>query len=207
MQRTKFALEGKDCLYNSRIKYYPDGSYKLSCFNRQIYNPNGMERCFENVGGKEKNMNNDSRSDSVKRSKERIFDIALLNDWDYFITVTFDPEKVDSLDPKAVIKKLNNWLRNAVYRKGLKYVLVPEYHQSGRIHLHGLICGDFNYINSEHKTNRGQDILNISDWTYGFSTAIALDDNKTATAKYMTKYITKDLGKIFGNFTLAVGIY
>lgn len=69
------------------------------------------------------------RSDSVQRAKQSIFDIVYQNDWKYFLTITFNGDNLDRTNPKEVIKPLKKWLENAVSRKGLKYILVPEYHK------------------------------------------------------------------------------
>lgn len=159
------------------------------------------------------------RSDSVKRALDGIFDIVLLNDWNYFITGTFDDKVLDASNIPLVIRKVQKWLNNCVCRKGLQYLLVPEYHpSSGRIHFHGLInnalemedsgrvCFKGQAYTRESVSEKGYDpdnyktIFNISDWRFGFSTAIPADDNRLRLARYVTKYITKDLDKIFGRF-------
>jgi hypothetical protein len=48
-------------------------------------------------------------------------------------------------------------------------------------------------------------VYNIKSFPYGFSTALPLDDNCERVAMYMTKYITKDLQKIFGSYYKAGG--
>lgn len=171
--------------------------------------------------------NGEVRNDSVKRAKDSIFDIVYQNDWKYFVTITFNGEDFDRTDPKAVIKKLSDWLHNKVRRNKLKYVLVPEYHKNGGIHCHALfndcdlcfkdsgtriikgfnkpvklstieekgLCEKYGVLKSELKT-----VYNISDWKYGYSTAIETYGDCSKLAYYTTKYITKDVKKIFGKF-------
>ena len=43
-------------------------------------------------------------------------------------------------------------------------------------------------------------MYNVSDWQYGFSTAIETYGEPSQLAFYVTKYITKDVKKIFGKF-------
>ena len=159
------------------------------------------------------------RKDSVKRAIDGIFDIVLLNDWKYFITGTFDDNILNASDVPLVVKRVQKWLNHCVCRKGLKYLLVPEYHpSSGRIHFHGLINDSLSMTDSGRVCFKGQaytresvaenglnpddykTIYNISDWRFGFSTAIPTDDNRLRLAGYVTKYVTKDLDKIFGRF-------
>lgn len=74
------------------------------------------------------------RLDSLQRAKQSIFDIVYQNDWKYFLTITFSGKDFDRSDPREVFKPLKRWFDNAVQRKGLRYVLVPEFHKKGGIH-------------------------------------------------------------------------
>ena len=148
---------------------------------------------------------NQIRIDSLKRAKDKIVDIALLNDFDYFVTFTFNDKLVNALDYQLSIKKLKKWLDNMVQRKELKYLLVPELHKSGRIHFHALMSGKLSLVNSGHLDNRFRVIYNLTDWKYGFTTAVKIDGTYEAICKYITKYITKDLRKVTGNFYYSGG--
>ena len=90
-------------------------------------------------------------------------------------------------------------------RKNLKYLVIPEHHKDGAIHMHGLISGDIKLIDSGKTDTSGHTIYNMPDWRYGFSTAIETYGDVENCAKYITKYITKDLKKIFGNYYYAGG--
>ena len=132
---------------------------------------------------------------SLRRTRQVIYDIAQSNDWEYFFTLTFNPEKVDSFNYDATTKKLSDWLKRM--RKAsprLKYIVVPEQHKSGRWHFHGLFmnCSELGFVDSEKRTENGQVIYNVGKYRFGFSTAIELDSNK-AICTYLTKYITKDV--------------
>ena len=91
---------------------------------------------------KEKNIKKDpGESDrerslvvSQNRTLNKIYEISRSNDWDYFLTLTFNPEKVNSYDYEEVTKKLSQWIKNMKrkYAPDLKYLLVPERHKSGR---------------------------------------------------------------------------
>ncbi len=150
-------------------------------------------------------MENDTRADSIKRAKETVFDIAQLNNFDYFVTWTLDKEKINRYDPKDVSKRLRKFLNNMQNRNELKYLIIPEYHKDGAIHMHGLISGNIKLIDSSKKTKDGKTIYNMPQWKYGFSTAIELTGCKEAVSRYITKYISKDFKKIFGSFYYAGG--
>lgn len=52
----------------------------------------------------------------------------------------------------------------------------------------------------------GRTVYNLSAWDkYGFSTVEEICGNTDMIFGYITKYITKDLSKIFGNFYYAGG--
>ena len=160
------------------------------------------------------------RYDSLKRAKDSVFDYVLNNEWKYFFTFTFNPDLIDSLNPVEVKVKVQNWLKNQVKRKGLKYIMVAEHHKSGRIHFHGLLYCDneipmqysgtqrykgFKKPVSDDKALKlglsdGIPVYNLCSWNFGFTTCIKLYGDPLATAFYITKYIVKDSKQIFGKF-------
>lgn len=146
-----------------------------------------------------------SQEHALKRAHDKLFDLVYCNNFKWFLSITFNPGKVDSYDVHEVMKKTAKWLNNMVSRKGLQYLLVPEYHKSGRIHCH-LLCNDgvFKLIDSGKltKCRDGQyrKVYNVSDWKYGFSTAIPVYGDICACSCYLTKYITKQSKMIFGRY-------
>lgn len=169
----------------------------------------------------------DPREDNMRRAKGKIFDVALSNDWNYMVTLTLDKDKIDRYDPKAVIRPFSKWLNNMVSRKGLKYLIVPELHEDGAIHFHGLINEALDLVDSGNVTvpdrkkpikrstakkygydfsdPRIRTVYNIVNYNLGFSTAVKIDNNVEAVSKYMTKYTCKNFQKIFGQSFFAGG--
>lgn len=192
-------------LPNAKIKFYPNGVNRLSVFNYPRFRE--VERGEVELP-ETYDCDSPSRSDSIKRAKDMIFDIAYLNEseWKYFITFTLDRKKIDRYDASVIKKTMIQWLKNQVRRKGLKYLIVPEYHKDKAIHFHGLIndC-DFTFVDSGKVDDSGRKIYNVRDWRLGFTTAIQLDEQKVSLCNYMVKYVTKDVQRIFGNFYLAGG--
>lgn len=137
---------------------------------------------------------------SLRRSKSKILDYALADTFDYFVTFTIDPSKLDPLDHDLTKKHLSIWLRSLRYKSpDLKYVIVPELHKSGAIHFHGL----FKNLNqtltpSLTKTGRKRfdkskrQVFNLPAYKFGFSTAVKMDKSPAA-AYYITKYIKKEM--------------
>lgn len=238
-------------LYNTKVKRYRDGSYTVTYCNSRIFVnkeeqeeyfktlvPDELEKAdnsdnsentkvkdildkYENSKTKSNEKRKAERTDHMKEAIDKIYDLALQNDWSYFLTITIDPEQFNSKDVKEVYKKLSNWLREKVRHKGLQYLLIPEYHQNGGIHAHALINDCFNLEHSGRYLYQGKaykestlkskgidisnlkPVYNVPEWKYGYSTAIPVDGTPARLANYITKYITKDCKKIFGKYYLS----
>lgn len=135
------------------------------------------------------------RRRAAGRARRNVHDLAACNEWDYFITLTLNKEKIDRYDYKAAVKKVGQWLNDRVKRNGLKYVGVPEYHKDKAIHFHFLTKGDRYTLKDSKRTQKGRKVYNLLDWPTGWSTAVVLDNNREAVAWYMAKYITKQTQK------------
>lgn len=142
---------------------------------------------------------------SMRRARAKVRRIALANEFKYFVTLTLDPMKVDRESGEAVVKKLNAWCSNMVQRKGLQYVLVPEYHKKGGIHFHGFFNDALTVVDSGHKDRQGHAIYNLPGWTLGFTTAIELYDNYARAVGYVCKYIGKQGNKPAGRWYYSGG--
>lgn len=146
---------------------------------------------------------------SVNRTKKAIYDLARSCEWELFVTLTFDGNKIDRTDFKLCMAKVRVWLQNQRrdYAPDLKFIIVPELHKDGKSwHCHGLLCGigDMHLIDSG-KVAVGKKayarvglytayptIYNLSGWKWGFSNAMRIHNNiGHKTEKYITKYITK----------------
>lgn len=156
--------------------------------------------------------------DPAQRAKRRLFDLIALTRWDWFVTLTLDPDKIDRKDVKAFSRKLKRYLDNLVQRKGIGYVLVPEEHKSGGYHAHMLIKGDIDVVDSGTVTWIGQKrpvkresarkmqipesmwqtVYNVPSWKLGYTTAVRTYGSGEELARYVGKYLTKDSEKIFG---------
>lgn len=130
-------------------------------------------------------------SNSISRTKNKIFEYCICNNFEYFVTLTIDENKYDRFNLKTYYKDFSQFIRD--YRKkyniDIQYLFVPEQHKSGAWHMHGVIKG----IPVNHFTINSNGYL---DWEayknkFGF---ISLDKirNNEACSIYMTKYITKD---------------
>lgn len=137
---------------------------------------------------------------SMNRTKNSIWQIALSNIWEYFVTFTFNPKIVKSDDYEECVFYMSQWLKNAKYRcsPDMKYLIVPEYHKDKRkFHFHALMSNiqGITLVDSGYRTNN-KIIYNIANYHLGYTTAIPVDsdkDGQNKTCGYMLKYITKDL--------------
>lgn len=220
----------EEIYHNTKIKHYPQGDCKYTVASRKIFKEQGWELAKEKKYfkiSKPQDKNAVTRDDSKRRSKVSVEDIIRMNEksFKYFVTLTINPEIIDSKDPKEVARIVKTFLKNMVSRYGLQYVFVPEYHKSGAIHLHGLTNDVLPLVDSGTRKVKGyekplkietikrkgialedtQMVYNIPQWKYGFSTAYEIYGDLNGVCAYVTKYITKDLAKIFGNFYYAGG--
>lgn len=137
---------------------------------------------------------------NYKTAHRRLFDKIQCNrQLNLFVTLTLNEEEISRTDYDEIMKKLSVWLDNRVRRDHLAYILVPEYHKDGKsIHFHGVMNENgLHLVNSGHKRN-GKTVYNITDFPYGFTTAIRITNPKggdaaDAISKYVHKYMTKAL--------------
>lgn len=149
-------------------------------------------------------------SQSISRARNRVFELAMCNEFRYFCTFTQDEKKRNRYDLKTFRKDFAQMVRNLNRERPadnkIKYLLIPETHRDGAWHLHGLLQGlssedlrEFG-LNEKIPQRIRKTIKNgqkVYDWTkyrnkFGYFTCTEIN-NTTACAKYITKYITKAL--------------
>jgi len=137
----------------------------------------------------------DYKAKSVSRTINTVYEYTRSNTWEYFLTLTFNPEKVDSLDYAECVKHMSQWIKDFKRRHApdFKYVFVPEQHKSGRWHFHALCAniGNMRLEDSGKLTENGDIIYNIDNYKKGWTTATKIKDSSRASS-YITKYLTKD---------------
>lgn len=197
-------------MYNLKVRDYGNGQVQTRIYSHLIYtgkkekankpetevNPFDGEKAvvvdsFESA----ETAHERSVMNSLKRAKNKIYDLSRANVWDWFVTLTFAPDKVNRYDYSDCTKKLSKWLNNMKTDcPGFKYLVVPELHKDGAYHFHGLFagCDSLGIVPSGHCDASGNEIYNIGRYKMGFTTATRIRINDAAT-KYITKYTTKDL--------------
>lgn len=131
---------------------------------------------------------------NVSRARGRVFELALCNNWEYFVTLTIDKAKFERFDLEAYQKAFSKWLRNRARCHGVvRYVLIPEQHKDGAWHMHGLmtgLCVDKDLSYNEH---------GFLDWPayrekFGYISLSPVRDRQRV-ASYITKYVTKAMAE------------
>lgn len=164
------------------------------------YTPYKRDEEKENTNKKtQTNNNDDSLQRSVRRSRTSINDYVHCNDFNLFLTFTFDPKKVDRYDLNACYLKMQGWLWRT-HRKykdsDFRYIIVPEKHKDGAIHFHALIGGFDGPLKQTSVIQNSKRVYNIPSYRFGFTNAQYLDEDKQKAIAYLCKYITKDMALV-----------
>lgn len=199
--------------YNVKIETYPDGvkiyrykkpiiSKKQSCETE--YQENNIENEHSELE-KDYNLDNDDvLMSSLNRTKNMIYKLARSNDFDYFVTITFNPNEVNRTDYNEISKKFSKYLNNYQNRhEKLNYIFVPELHKDKKsYHFHGLVSGlSKKYLSSAYNPNngkpitdkKGRSIYNWSKFNLGYTTVTPITNGYHPVSWYLSKYITKEV--------------
>lgn len=132
---------------------------------------------------------------SVRRSRTVISDYILSNDFEMFVTFTFNPKKVNRYDLNACYLKMQSWLWRQQKKSNneMKYIIVPEKHKDGAIHFHAVMSNYPGLIKKTNVIQNNRRVYNLTSFRFGFSNMQYLDDDKQKVASYVCKYITKDM--------------
>ena len=191
--------------YNCRLYDYPTGQH-VTIYKRTITRNDTENTKNQNFTKSNQNTKRTEEEEkhckkvSLSATKNRIYNIARSNTWDWFITLTFDRNKTESSDYDMVVYRLKIFLNHLQQRQcpALKYLLVPELHADGEhYHFHGLLsgCDGLRFKYSGHDDKKGTPIYNILNWSWGFTTATRVYDTQRASS-YITKYITKESNQL-----------
>lgn len=224
-----------DMQLNTVKKVYPDGFTKLTILDKplnlyNIYNrdsytgeiiskvkcPCSIESLTTCIRCKYNPLNKieKERTDNIRRAAQGVFDIAILNDWQWFYTFTFDKLKADRFEYSNCFELIQKYLQ-AAGRKNIKYLCVPDLHRSGAWHFHVLTdislpsfdSGTFIVHGSKKPLKKNtiskmiknkiisskdiyQEVKNVSDWEYGFSTGIRIYKQGIVLSSYIVGHMT-----------------
>ena len=137
---------------------------------------------------------------NISRSKKAVKELALCNDFNYFVTITikndFNRYNIDN-----AFLYLSKFCKKYKRKFSLfSYVFIAEYHQDGAIHFHGLcfLPPEATFFDLYHRTIRNQK----DEKFYHCFSSYVFDDfgrntfqpitSKEKVSSYIMKYITKD---------------
>lgn len=182
--------------YNAIVYSYPGGEadmiFTSGVFAVGVERPEQLKPAVREAGKKAEGQD---MVRSMRRARAKLRRLALANDFEYFVTLTLDPAKIDRYDGAAVTKALGRWADNMVRRNGLRYILVPERHKDGAFHFHGFVAGRGLEVADSGIRWDDRPVYNLPQWTMGFSTAQRLYGSYHAAVGYCCKYIGKEAGE------------
>ena len=163
----------------------------------------------KNLSSERGKVNSSKLDENLSRTKNKIFELAYCNKWDYFFTGTLNPNKHDRTDLELFHKQLTQFIRdtNKKYNCKIKFLFVPELHSDRKSwHIHGFLQGVPDNLLSQfrigdkmgkviaEKVLNGEIVYNWLDYSkkFGFCDLEPIK-NHEAVSKYITKYINKEL--------------
>lgn len=130
---------------------------------------------------------------SLSRTKRKIKEICLCNNFKYFVTLTIDSKNADRFSLQECQDKLSKLIKaysKRFSRRNMKfhYILITEKHKNGAFHFHGLFSDLLQndiYINNNNYISS-----HFFDENLGFCSFSPIKDILKCS-NYITKYITK----------------
>lgn len=188
------------------VKKYTDEKFKL--IHMRACRERGLLCASKYV---EKGTKNLSKLDNnITRARSAVYELSACNEWDLFVTFTLNKEKYDRHDLKKYIKDLSQFLRDKrkKYGANISYLLIPERHKDGAWHMHGFMAGvpavALRAFTLKERLPRkirarlkaGKSVYTWDEYAEKFGFAdIERIENREASAKYITKYVTEDLAR------------
>lgn len=187
--------------YNRRTTDYGNGRIEIAAYHSPRLRYIGSGRTSS---GRETETSDKAQEERTRRQvyaiRRRIRGYAFSNNFRWFVTLTFNPEKVDSSDYETAKNTLLKWCRRMRDRHDrFDYLIIPELHKSGAVHFHGLLgdipahfVGALNPKTGKPIIRHDRQVYNLAEWEYGFSDCEEIESPERA-ASYITKYVTAAL--------------
>ena len=204
---------------SSYAKVYPD-FVKIVKYNRPIVFTNFQDKGTSFfLTNEENDEEKDYLEKSINRTKTKISDYVLCNNFTHFVTFTFDPSnsKVKNEENRKDLRKMSKllmtWINSEqinhfrLHGHRFKYLIVPERHKNNAWQFHAIFedykndIQDFyssknkyltvDEIRSKNKKPKNQRGF-LPRYKLGRSEIAPIKD-KTKMSNYIKKYITKDL--------------
>lgn len=83
-----------------------------------------------------------NKMNAVYRTKQLLLELLLMNDFEWFCTLTFDKDKINRQNEDDIYEAYEKYINNIQHQfPTLRYITVLERHESGEIHFHMLLAG------------------------------------------------------------------
>ena len=203
----------------SFLKQYTLNKYKLVTLKKSVKVAGYEEEksiLYDVENKNNRNVNDEKLQNNIIRAKNKIYEYALCNNFEYFVTLTLDSKKMNRDNINEYIKKLSQYIRDIRKSTGekIEYVLIPERHADGENwHMHGLMKNlqDLREYNANENIPKKmkdkikkyrEENLYLYEWVgyskkFGFN-CIEPIRNQEACSRYITKYINKNLDTDMG---------
>lgn len=142
-------------------------------------------------------VDNDKKLDNnLIRSRQKIFDYAYNNEFNYFITLTIS-SKFDRSDYISYMRRFYEIIKTMRSSCGkIEFLLVPEFHKDGiNVHFHGLLFAEDLKKEIYLNCNGFYSIKSLD--TLGYNSISPIKDNFNVSC-YITKYVTKNKMNVAG---------
>ncbi len=157
-----------------------------------------------NKPNKNNKFKESNRERSIRRTRKKIKNYVLCNNFELFATFTFRSDRQNIEKCKS---KMANWLKNESKRKGrFNYLIVPEFHKDKKsLHFHALLSGYSGKIKPSISSKgkaiiaNGRRVYEFPSYKSGFTNVQKINkETKSKTSFYVIKYISKDM-PLFNN--------
>lgn len=145
LSRLPNVLKDREFLYNELYvkKFGFNGSYKYKITVMKCVK-NSLVEIDDRVYSKKCSVNDSKLLKNISRAKQKIFELAFCNNWEYFFTGTLDSKKYNRSDLEKFHKDFSLFIRNynRNHNCNIKFLVVPELHSDKKSwHLHGFLKG------------------------------------------------------------------
>ena len=134
--------------FNVREKSFPDGLIQATRYDRYRYK--GKRRNLKKRGGPAMHGSGATierkEYENMKRAKQIVWDLARANNFEWWLTFTYSPEQVENRYDYKCCSEAMKKFTNFMSKHHGRWLIVPDLHEDGAIHYHGLSSGALEFV-------------------------------------------------------------